>query len=187
MKSLQGLGIWLGRKWLNCQKKKQEAQTQLDKLPVDKNLLRMEWAAQINEQTKPLARRSANLANKIIEEILVLKSKLDSAKDDLKDLQDILESGDYGIDTSVMDINMQMDELEGVCMRLRNTIAKKKKTLDVDEHLNLAKLLNNKFLQLRVNALALKKRIRARLCQRKFELEGLERAFRGKANKANGM
>ena len=109
-------------------------------------------------------------------------SKLDSAKCEVKDLQGILESGDYGIDTSVMEVSMQMEELEGMCLRLNNTIAKKKKTLDVDERHNLSKLLNNKFLKLRVNALALKKRIRTRLCQRKFELEGLERAYRGTAN-----
>jgi hypothetical protein len=38
--------------------------------------------------------------------------------------------------------------------------------------------LNNKFLQQRMNALALKRRIRTHLCQRKFELDGLERAYR---------
>ena len=48
--------------------------------------------------------------------------------------------------------------------------------------LNLAVLRNDAFLRLRMNALALKQRIRDRLRQRKFEIDKLERSYRRSAN-----
>jgi len=54
----------------------------------------------------------------------------------------------------------------------------------VDGRLNLAKLMGNAFLKQRMNALALKQRLRERLRHRKFELENVERAYRNTVNHA---
>jgi len=48
--------------------------------------------------------------------------------------------------------------------------------------LELHKLLGNKFLQLRMNALALKQHIQEHLCYCKFELENLEHAYQTTVN-----
>lgn len=70
--------------------------------------------------------------------------------------------------------------------QMANSIIKKKRDkLGIDGRTNLKKVMNNKFLQAKMNAQALKQRIRARLCERKFELSRLERAYRHtKSNEA---
>ena len=150
----------------------------LDDLNISKNVLRAEWAAQVKEQTKPLARCSANLANKIIEEILALQTTLRSYKLDMTKLEEMIETGQYEGEMDANEAIIHGEQLQSKCNHLERAISKKKSTLDVDGRLNLSKLMNNKFLQVRMNALALKKRIRSRLTQRKFELDGLERAYR---------
>ena len=61
---------------------------------------------------------------------------------------------------------------------LENSINRQLNALDLAGHANLAALKNDEYLRLRMNAKALKMRIRQRLCERKFELERLERDYR---------
>jgi hypothetical protein len=182
MKSLEHLGSWLNRKWVDCQQRKFKAQGELDELHIGVDILRKEWAAQIKEQTKPLIRRSANLANKIIEEVLALQSTLHSYKADIEKFEQMLETGQYNAGMDANETTIYLQELHVKCGHIQGVIGHKKATLDVDGRLSLLRLLNNKFLQKRVNALALKKRIRSRLCQRKFELDGLERVYKHTSN-----
>jgi hypothetical protein len=149
--------------------------------------LRTEWAAQIKEQTKPLVRRSANIANKIIEEILALRSTLNSYKHEMQKLEKMLETGQYNDGMDINDATASHAELQSKSNRLQLVIDQKRKSLDVDGQSNLAKLLNNKYLQACMNTLALKKRIRSRLSQRKFELDGLERAYRHATTSADKL
>jgi hypothetical protein len=55
--SLNASGQWLARKWIHCQKKKNAALEGLKELGVDEDMLRAEWAAQVADQTKPIARK----------------------------------------------------------------------------------------------------------------------------------
>jgi hypothetical protein len=177
----------LHRKWVSCQQRKAKAINSLDSLNISKDVLRAEWAAQIKEQTKPLVRRSANLANKAIEEILALKTTIHSYKTDMIRLEEMLETGQYEGDMDAGEATTQHEELQSKCNRFQRSIDHKRSALDVDGRLNLTKLLNNKFLQVRMNALALKRRIRSRLTQRKFELDGVERAYRHSTTSANKL
>jgi hypothetical protein len=51
------LGHWLRRRWYHCQRNKLAAQAQLEELNMLENTLREEWAAQVQEQTKPAPRK----------------------------------------------------------------------------------------------------------------------------------
>ena len=100
-----------------------------------------------------------------------------SLQDDLKNLDDQLLSGNYAEDLEVGDIlNMRKEVIEKT-RKIVQLVDKKQQSLGVSERADLKKLLNNRFLQLRMNARALKHRIRARLQSRKFELSRLERAY----------
>jgi hypothetical protein len=187
IKSLHDLGHWLHHKWVTCRQRKAKAIDSLDQLNISEDVLREEWAAQIKEQTKPLVRRSTNLANKTIEEILALRTTLSSYKSDMIQLEEMLESNQYGEEMDAGEATTRREELQAKCNRLQRTIDLKRSALDVDGRLNLTKLLNNKFLQVRMNALALKKRIRSRLTQRKFELDGVERAYRHSTSSADKL
>ncbi|KAG6805496.1 hypothetical protein H0H92_015198, partial [Tricholoma furcatifolium] len=62
------------------------------------------------------------------------------------------------------------------------TINKKSELLGVSDRTRLQKLLTNPFYAARVNAIALKTRLRDRLRSRKFEMERVERSFRKQVN-----
>jgi hypothetical protein len=51
------LGEWLLRKWNAANKKMVESTKQLDQLGIPEAELRLEWGQQVQQQTKPLARR----------------------------------------------------------------------------------------------------------------------------------
>jgi hypothetical protein len=185
MRSLHSLGLWLSRKWLACHRRKQDAiafLTDLYRSHLTEDTLRKEWAAQVKEQTKPLVRQSRGLANKIILEILTLKSSCEFYQAEMNRYEALLESGDYADGMDVTDVTLHLEDFQQKHAQAEKAIRYKRASLDVDGRLSLHKLLNNKFLQTRMNALALKKRIRNRLQQRKFELEALERAYRHTTN-----
>jgi hypothetical protein len=52
----------------------------------------------------------------------------------------------------------------------------------MEDKVNLEKMKKDIYLTVRLNALAIKTRIRDRLRQRKFELERLERSYRATVN-----
>ncbi len=67
-------------------------------------------------------------------------------------------------------------------MKYEATIKLKLTQLGVQDRQDYENLKTDKFLQLRMNARALKMRIRQRLRERKFELERLERTYRNAVN-----
>ena len=90
-----------------------------------------------------------------------------------------------GLDSNRVDMTeftMLLNEAHAKASRIRTTLQRKQEALGVDARLDLQRLTNNAFLRLRMNARALKQRIRDRLRQRKFELERLERAYRVSTN-----
>jgi hypothetical protein len=172
------MGKWLQRKWLTCLQRKIEAEEILNELGFEISLLENEWKQQVAAQTKPLARQSKNIANIAIKEILALYTAKKSFVMELGGLDDQLISGVYGDDMSVEDVlaaRKAIMKKQGV---IDANIKTKKKRLGVKDQEDLKKLMGNKFLQLKLNARALKQRLRDHLRNRKFELERLERAYR---------
>ncbi|KAG6907214.1 hypothetical protein DXG01_009870 [Tephrocybe rancida] len=161
---MSNLGLWLAHKWKLCKEKSDSAQKILHQLGISSERLREEWAAQIVEQTKPLKKQSKNGANKKIEEIMTLIENRKTFQNELTQINTILLSDTVD--------DLEVDEM------LQSSIKKKHDQLGVDGRGNLAKFKDNKFLQARMNATALKNRIRAKLRDRKFELDCLERAYR---------
>ncbi|KDR79080.1 hypothetical protein GALMADRAFT_136978 [Galerina marginata CBS 339.88] len=186
-KSLLSLGNWLQRKWKTTVEKKNAAceglQPILD-LGYTEDVLQNEWKAQIIEQTKPLTKQSKHLANKEIEDILALAKNVENNAKELEEYENMLDSGEYedGLDAST--VQSYIEDLQAKIKKTKKTISNKKAKLSVDGRINLSKLVGNEFLKIRMNALALKQRIRDRLRQRKFEIEGLERAYRNTVNQA---
>ena len=149
---------------------------------ISSDFLRAQWLQQVNEQTKPLKKQSKDLANKEVVAILGLTKTLEEHKQDVSELQTMLESGDYANGFSANEIQILLEEAQQQAKGIQNSILSKRSKLSIDGRLNLTKLMDNVFFKNRMNALALKQRIRDRLCQRKFELEILERAYRKTIN-----
>ena len=172
------MGKWLQRKWLNCLEKKIGAEEILEKLALEKSLLENEWKQQVAAQTKLLVRQSKNVANKAINEIMALYTARNAFAAELGGMDQKLISGDYGEDMLVEDVLAARQAIVKKQIAIEATIKTKKKRLGVRDQEDLKNLMGNKFLQLKLNARALKQRIRDRLRNRKFELERLERAYR---------
>jgi hypothetical protein len=197
--SLQTLGRWLSRKWHSCQKKLCEARAELGKHSLSEDTLRTQWTEQVHEQTKPIPRmfsfiqivfiqsqflwpgRSHNKGKQAIEVILTLGKTLDNynaAIDNLEAL--LLDDAQNTIDT--VDVDTQLHEYRLKVVKVTKTLQRKKAALGIEDQQNLSRLKQNEYLRVRMNALALKKRIRDRLRNRKFELERLERSYRHTLN-----
>ena len=135
----------------------------LKELDLEMPLLEKEWKEQVAAQTKPLARQSKNIANSAIKEIMALYTARNAFAVDLGGLDQKLIAGDYGDDMSVEDVLAARLAVVKKKMAIEETIKTKKKKLGVREQENLKNLMGNKFLQLQLNARALKQRVRDRL------------------------
>ncbi|EDR08571.1 uncharacterized protein LACBIDRAFT_296860 [Laccaria bicolor S238N-H82] len=176
-KSFDMMGKWLQRKWLTCLERKIEAEEILNELGFEISLLENEWKQQVAAQTKPLAQQSKNIAIIAIKEILALYTAKKSFATELGGLDDQLISGAYEDDMSVEDVLAACKAIMKKQGVIDANIKTKKKRLGVKDQDDLRKLMGNKFLQLKLNARALKQRLRDHLRNRKFELERLERAY----------
>ncbi|KAG6804722.1 hypothetical protein H0H92_002961, partial [Tricholoma furcatifolium] len=70
------------------------------------------------------------------------------------------------------------EKLQDLTLKIRH----KESVLNVNEHAQLERLIKNPYIACKVNALAVKQRLRDRLRSRKFEMERVERSFRKQVN-----
>lgn len=87
----------------------------------------------------------------------------------------------YGT-ANIVDVDMQLSEYRGKCKRVADNIQRRKDSLGLSDQANLKDLRNNAYLRIRMNARAVKTRLRDRLRSRKFEIEKLERSYRRTIN-----
>ncbi|KII82995.1 hypothetical protein PLICRDRAFT_119974 [Plicaturopsis crispa FD-325 SS-3] len=183
-KSLHGLGLWLARRWLHCQRKKSDATQRLRDCGISDDVLRREWDAQVNEQTKPAPRRSKNRGKIAVDKILAMqKSELEYREAEAA-LEEQLQ-GEYDQDVDANDIAEELTSIRQRRSALSANIRGRIAALGATDRANLQQLATNEYVRVRMNARALKKRIRDRLRQRKFELERLEREYRHTVNEKN--
>jgi hypothetical protein len=154
------MGKWLQRKWLNCLEKKIETEEILQELALEMPLLEKEWKEQVAAQTKPLARQSKNIVNNAVKEIMALYTARNAFAVELGGLYQKLIAGDYGDDMLVEDVLEARVAVVNKQKAIEDTIKTKKKKLGVRDQENLKNLMGNKFLQLKLNARALKQRLR---------------------------
>jgi hypothetical protein len=67
-------------------------------------------------------------------------------------------------------------------VKTADTLRRRRAALGTEDKVNLERMKKDIYLTVRLNALAIKTRIRDRLRQRKFELERLERSYRATVN-----
>jgi hypothetical protein len=112
-----------------------------------------------------------------VDAILLLEQNLKTSQQQRCLLETRL-SNDAALGYDIVEMSLEIQELREDCTRMSETIRKKRAALGVGQRTALRRIQDHEFLQLRVNALALKTRIRDRLRQRKFEREPLERSYR---------
>ncbi|KAH9912541.1 uncharacterized protein B0H18DRAFT_1088385 [Fomitopsis serialis] len=175
------LGHWLHRKWYQCESRLRTAQHEVQESGFSLQELRDEWRSQVEAQTKPAPKWSNNRVAKMVEAILALQKSQLSYDESIRGLEEQLLVGNSQIDYQQLDL--QLSEARGKRAQIVTSIMRKRAALGVDERAQLARLTKNKYLQLQMNACALKQRIQDRLHQRKFELDRFERSYRQTTNK----
>ncbi|KAG1887859.1 hypothetical protein F4604DRAFT_1675004 [Suillus subluteus] len=178
-KSIQGYGHWLHRRWVHCQMKKNAALDSLLELDVDEDILRAQWKAQIAHQTRPIPRQSQNKAAEVITTILALEKTLDAHETSVRELEMQLYVGGVA---NVVEFNLQLADAQSQHAKIADTVRRRKAALGPQGQADLKMMKNDIYLTIRLNARAVKTRIRDRLRQRKFELERLERSYRATVN-----
>ncbi|KAG2115662.1 hypothetical protein BD769DRAFT_1363277 [Suillus cothurnatus] len=178
-KSLQGFGHWLHRHWIHCQSKKNDALDRLHALELDENMLRVEWKAQVDHQTRPTPRQSRNKAAEVITIILALEKTLQTQEASIRELEMQLHAVCV---PNIGEVNLQLVDTRSRYKKTADTLRRHRAALGTEDKVNLEKMKKDIYLTVRLNARAIKTRIRDRLRQRKFELERLERSYRATVN-----
>ncbi|KAF9235687.1 hypothetical protein BU15DRAFT_89478 [Melanogaster broomeanus] len=161
-KSLECFGDWLHRRWMHSL------------LDVEESVLRDQWAAQVAYQTAPLARQAKNKGEEEINRVLALEKVLEHQQIVIDDLEYQLTVNSV---CDVTDLNIRLVEARRKLATTTTLVEKRRAVLGVSDQANLAALKRDVYLQVCMNARALKTRIQERLRQCKFELERLERAY----------
>lgn len=122
--------------------------------------------------------RSKNKGRQAVMAILTLDKSIASEQALVKKLDKLiaLGRGDF------LEVSDQLTETNKRLQRAQDWRRSKLNSLGISDMSRLAHLRDNAFLRARMNALAIKERLRDRLRQRKFELEKLERSYRRTVN-----
>jgi hypothetical protein len=174
-KSLESLGHWLRRRWYHCQAKKMAAQAETKPAPRMFSLTLLSYIT----HWLMAQGRSKNKGRQAVEAILALDSAMGSQKQAIMKMEKALATGDL---SDVTDLSEKLQDARDHYSCLEQGLHRKRAQLGINEVESLTQLRSDAFLRLRMNALALKQRIRDRLRYRKFEIEKLERSYRRSTN-----
>ncbi|KAL0564634.1 hypothetical protein V5O48_017411 [Marasmius crinis-equi] len=166
--SMLNLGSWLRTKWSNAHGRLHKAENTLNELGLEEAYLREQWEEQVSEQTQPQPRQNKNKGKNAVVEVLALRENRELLSQKVEDLEEVLldlGTPDYKRAEATLKLPSAREKLKSVEKRLRA----KEILLGVAEDQWAQHLLNSPFLRHRMNALALKTRLLARLRARKFE------------------
>ncbi|KAG6912579.1 hypothetical protein DXG01_013663, partial [Tephrocybe rancida] len=174
---VEGLGAWLLRRSQYALKKRKAVELILQGCGHQEVLLWAQWDAQVAAQTKPLPRQSKKAGKDVVNELIRLRETQSDLKKRVKEYDAIIADVDSPLD-EYADARTELESVRKKLEELRTRIRRKQAVLGVGDCTRLTNLINNPFLALRMQTLALKQRLRDRLRFRKFELDRLERSFR---------
>jgi len=118
--------------------------------------------------------QSKDAGRKAVEYAAMLLTAYKEAKKKVEELRERIAVSSHG----VQDLTDQLADAVHNSKHLQERYHRKRRALGVDGRLSLQKLEGDQYLYLRINAQILKRRIRDRLHNRKFEMEKVERAYR---------
>lgn len=192
--SLGRLGAWLVRRTHHCETKLREALADLKACDVAEEVLRAQWANQIAVQTKPLQRKSIipctllcvlnprpgqskTAGQAAVEQVIQARHKTQSLFERVKSLEEILTCNDSPVEECLY-AEMALPDARKAHKNARDRAAQLERGLGVDDTTVVQKLKHAEYYTARMNGKALKERLRAKLRDRKFELDPIERSFR---------
>lgn len=177
-KNLVLFGSWLSRRWNNCAKKKSNAMQALHELSVDETPVCQQWKLQVEHQTRPLPRkchvgdliilficviltgRSKTSNDEEISKILSIEKSLAELDGSLRCMEMQLCTGNID---NLVDFNLCLIKEHAHWSRLADTLSCWKARLGINQCTHLDQLGHNVYLQVHLDAQALKTHIREQL------------------------
>ncbi|KAJ7805103.1 hypothetical protein B0H14DRAFT_3485385, partial [Mycena olivaceomarginata] len=183
--SLFRLGDWIRRRYHHCLQKRTDATKDLRESGKPVAFLREQWKLQVVAQTKPLPRRNKNLGQRAVNAVVLLRSSMKARQELCHELREkYLRAVEDGDEAAAM-YEREFREAEEALAKAQANLRRKEAALGVIEHAELQELVKSEYMRLRMNARALKLRLRERLRARKFEMDVVERAYRRLMNTQN--
>jgi hypothetical protein len=187
------LGTWMLRRWTATQDRKKKVEAKLG--ASDLSVFRDAWIAQKAAQTKPLPsvlisifhyvrlticspEQSQKNGLRAAESTLAIMDNISIKEKEIYELEHLLISST----ADAVRINMDLQTSRQLLTSMKKTLTAKLSALGVEEKRELKNLKASPYLRDRMNACALKHRIRDRLRQRKFELDRLQHDYRQTIN-----
>ena len=124
-----------------------------------------------------LLERTKNAGKLAIEEVIRLRKAVSILETRIKYLEDVLIEGD-GADAAMAEGDLETAQAK--LSRTQEAVRRKEQALGVQDRKALKHLKQSKFITARMNARALKYRLREKLRNRKFELDRVERTYHRK-------
>lgn len=125
--------------------------------------------------------RSKNIGKTAVDEILRMRKSRDLLSAREESLLNIINDP-HSADYLVIDSENKYHATVAAVAQLTEELSQRERALGVEDKQQLRHLSNNPYIRDRMNALALKTRLRDKLRSRKFELDRLERTLRKQVN-----
>ncbi|KAH8113030.1 hypothetical protein DFH11DRAFT_1511011 [Phellopilus nigrolimitatus] len=175
------LGAWLFNHTRQCYERLHAAEKEMLKCSISEDELALEWEKQVDEQTKALPRQSKSAARNAVEAICSLRSRSDAVRQRIRVLQRNIANEDLNTNETQKAIK----ELESTYTRLIKELTTKERALGARDKSKLESLINSPFINNRMNARAVKSRLRSKIQNRKFELQCNERPYSTQKSSSN--
>ncbi|KAJ7622490.1 hypothetical protein FB45DRAFT_1032157 [Roridomyces roridus] len=175
--SLGRMGSWILRRTEHCENKMREARADLVACGVPVAQLRVQWADQVKVQTQPLKSQSKNAAKQAVDTIIAARAKQQQLWQRWKALSETQVNEDADAEAHDYATTHVQDALKAWETQAAKT-KQLERTLGVNDSTILKKLKFTDYYTARMNARAVKDRLRARLRDRKFEMDPIERSVR---------
>ncbi|KAJ6548545.1 hypothetical protein B0H19DRAFT_952491 [Mycena capillaripes] len=176
--SLLRLGDWIRRRHVHSRGKRLEATKALRACGKSKELLRAEWKKQVMAQTKPLPRQSKKRGEQAVNAVLLLRTAVETRREQVRQQQQkFLASVDDDDQLAIL-YEREFQAGKEALRKAEVNLRRKEEALGVTETQALKELAASEYMRLRMNARALKLKLRNRLRARKFEMDPVERAHR---------
>ncbi|KAJ7199404.1 hypothetical protein GGX14DRAFT_373190, partial [Mycena pura] len=177
--SLGRLAAWLYRRTIHCEEKLREALADLKESEVAEPVLREEWKKQVNAQTQPLQRRSYSKGRGMaaVNEVLQAREHTEQAFARVASLEKVLADSDSTAQERLY-AEINLEQARAAWTKAKEKAKRLEAQLGLTDPTALRQLEHASYYTKRANANLVKKSLLAKLRERKFENDLLERSFR---------
>ncbi|KAK7441208.1 hypothetical protein VKT23_016689 [Stygiomarasmius scandens] len=160
--TLWNAGKWLQRKTRQCASRRLNAQRELEDSQQDLAFLTVQWEKQVQAQTQPLPRQRRNAAKVAVQDALHLNEALDILEKKISDLENVILSKTAERYQTVT-VYEELMKARKARDKARIKLSQKERSLGTSDKIELRKLINDPYITKRLNALAVKTRLRQKL------------------------